>query len=118
MNSNNLQPLTDLFTFPIPDGAIVKSTFTSHTAWVTAVAWSHTNQYHFMSGSYDKLVKLWDTRRSVATPVCYLTGATCARLCIEIFVRFKTFVWSIVHNCYSFHWSQFHFIAFHGTDRS
>ena len=45
------------------DGAVVKATYTSHTAWISSVAWSPTNEYHFISGSYDSLLKLWDTRK-------------------------------------------------------
>lgn len=45
------------------EGELVKSTFTSHTGWVTCLAWSPVNEHLFMSGSYDTVVKLWDTRR-------------------------------------------------------
>ena len=47
----------------ISDGAIVKCTFTSHTAWVSGVAWAPHNEYLFLSGAYDNMLKLWDTRR-------------------------------------------------------
>jgi len=43
-------------------GTDIKCTYSSHTAWVSCVAWSPTHAYHFISGSYDQLVKLWDTR--------------------------------------------------------
>ena len=45
------------------EGAVVRCTFTSHTGWVSGVAWSPSNQHHFISGSYDMTMKLWDTRR-------------------------------------------------------
>lgn len=45
------------------DGAVVKCTYTSHTAWVSSVAWSPFDEHQFISGSYDTVVKLWDTRR-------------------------------------------------------
>lgn len=43
-------------------GTDISCTFSSHTAWVSCVAWSPTHSHHFISGSYDQLVKLWDTR--------------------------------------------------------
>lgn len=45
------------------EGTLVKSTFTSHSGWCSSVKWSNTNEYLFISGSYDCLIKLWDTRR-------------------------------------------------------
>jgi len=47
----------------ILDGAVVKCTFTSHTAWVSSVSWSLTKENLFISGGYDTVLKLWDTRR-------------------------------------------------------
>lgn len=44
------------------EGSSCKSTFTSHSLWVSAVTWSQTDEHLFMSGSYDQTVKLWDTR--------------------------------------------------------
>ncbi|KAI4465756.1 wd40 repeat protein 12 37 [Holotrichia oblita] len=44
------------------DGAVCKSTFTSHTMWVSSVAWSQNDEHLFISGGYDNCVKLWDTR--------------------------------------------------------
>ena len=57
-----------IFTLPFlalsfADGQLVKSTFTSHNGWVAGVDWSPTNEYEFVSGAYDSLMKLWDTRR-------------------------------------------------------
>lgn len=43
-------------------GAIVKSTFLGHSQWVQSVAWSKTEEFLFISGAYDKQVKLWDCR--------------------------------------------------------
>lgn len=45
------------------EGSIVKKTFTSHKEWVQSVKWSNTNENLFVSASYDKELKLWDTRR-------------------------------------------------------
>jgi len=43
-------------------GTDIKCTFSSHTAWVSCVAWSPSHSHHFISGSHDQFVKLWDTR--------------------------------------------------------
>ncbi|XP_067649347.1 ribosome biogenesis protein wdr12-like [Haliotis asinina] len=55
------------------DGAVVKSSFTSHSGWVIGVAWSPTNQYEFLSGSHDSVMKLWDTR-SPKAPLYNMEG--------------------------------------------
>lgn len=55
------------------EGSLCKITFTSHTLWVSAVAWSSYSEYLFMSGGYDAAVKLWDTRSSKA-PLYNLRG--------------------------------------------
>lgn len=55
------------------EGSVVKAMFTSHVGWVTAVAWSPENEQHFVSGSHDNLVKMWDTR-SYKTPLYDLKG--------------------------------------------
>jgi ribosome biogenesis protein len=48
-------------------GAIVKSTFLGHSQWVQSVAWSKTEEFLFISGAYDKQVKLWDSRSPKAS---------------------------------------------------
>ncbi|XP_066143173.1 ribosome biogenesis protein WDR12 homolog [Euwallacea fornicatus] len=55
------------------EGTICKSTFTSHTLWVSSVVWSKYNEYLFISGSYDSTVKMWDTR-SPKAPLFNLQG--------------------------------------------
>ncbi|XP_054712437.1 ribosome biogenesis protein WDR12 homolog [Uloborus diversus] len=55
------------------DGALVKSSFSSHNLWVTSVKWSPSDEYQFISGSMDSLVKLWDTR-SPKAPLFDISG--------------------------------------------
>ncbi|ESP01568.1 hypothetical protein LOTGIDRAFT_238255 [Lottia gigantea] len=55
------------------DGAVVKSVFSSHKLWIAGVAWSSTNENHFISGSHDSLVKLWD-KRSPKAPLYDMAG--------------------------------------------
>ncbi|OWF40688.1 ribosome biogenesis protein wdr12-like [Mizuhopecten yessoensis] len=57
----------------VSEGAIVKCTYTSHNGWVSSVAWSKENEYHFISGSYDNYMKMWDTR-SPKVPLYNMTG--------------------------------------------
>nr|ACO15664.1 WD repeat-containing protein 12 [Caligus clemensi] len=53
--------------------SIVSSTFTSHSGWVTSVDWCRDRDYFFVSGSHDKVVKMWDSR-SFKTPLYDLSG--------------------------------------------
>ena len=55
------------------EGSLVKSSFTSHQGWVTSVKWSPVNENHFISGSYDSMVKEWDIRCTKA-PLYDLIG--------------------------------------------
>lgn len=43
----------------------MKTIFKSHTQWAQCARWSTVNEHLFVSGGYDSLVKLWDTRRLV-----------------------------------------------------
>jgi len=54
-------------------GAIVKSTFLGHSQWVQSVRWSKTEEFLFITGAYDKQVKLWDYR-SPKAPLFDLMG--------------------------------------------
>ncbi|XP_008468889.1 ribosome biogenesis protein WDR12 homolog [Diaphorina citri] len=47
----------------VKEGAIVKSTFSSHKEWVQSVRWSPIDPQLFVSASFDNSVKLWDLRR-------------------------------------------------------
>ena len=59
----------------------MKAVFTSHTGWVSAVAWAPHSEHMFVSASHDQLVKLWDAR-SNRTPLYELTGNLCpSQLC-------------------------------------
>ncbi|XP_044750954.1 ribosome biogenesis protein WDR12 homolog [Coccinella septempunctata] len=44
------------------EGAICRSSFISHTRWVSSVEWSPYSEYLFLSGGYDSKVMMWDTR--------------------------------------------------------
>lgn len=49
-----------------PDNASAKTAYTSHSAWVSSVAFCKTSSNNFISGGYDNLVKLWDIRSTKA----------------------------------------------------
>lgn len=51
----------------------MKSTFFGHSQWVQSVCWSKTEEFVFISGAYDKQVKLWDYR-SPKAPLFDLMG--------------------------------------------
>ena len=55
---------------------VVQCTFGGHLNWVSAVQWAPSDaplsQFLFLSGSYDTLAKLWDTR-SYASIASFLT---------------------------------------------
>uniref|UniRef100_A0A6P7FWP2 Ribosome biogenesis protein WDR12 homolog n=1 Tax=Diabrotica virgifera virgifera TaxID=50390 RepID=A0A6P7FWP2_DIAVI len=55
------------------EGSLCKTTFTSHTLWVSSVIWSNYDQHLFLSGGYDSAVKMWDTR-SPKAPLYNLQG--------------------------------------------
>ncbi|XP_014488962.1 PREDICTED: ribosome biogenesis protein WDR12 homolog [Dinoponera quadriceps] len=59
-----------------------KTVFKSHTQWAQCVRWSTVNEYLFVSGGYDDLVKLWDTR-SPTMPLYDLRGHTDKVLCCD-----------------------------------
>lgn len=49
-----------------PDNASAKAAYTSHSAWVSSVAFGLASTNHFISGGYDNVIKLWDLRSSKA----------------------------------------------------
>lgn len=56
----------NLFSFiilPFTEGSVVRNTYLGHQQWVQTVMWSTTEEYLFVSGSYDNQNKLWDCRR-------------------------------------------------------
>ncbi|XP_061185739.1 ribosome biogenesis protein WDR12 homolog [Saccostrea echinata] len=57
----------------VSHGTIIKCTYTSHNGWVSGVSWSPVNQFLFISGSYDCVMKLWDTR-SPKSPLYNMSG--------------------------------------------
>ncbi|KAI8926646.1 WD40-repeat-containing domain protein [Entophlyctis helioformis] len=48
------------------NGFVVKMKFSSHTNWVSSVAWSPSSGFNLASGSYDGTVKVWDVRSTSA----------------------------------------------------
>ncbi|KAF2348147.1 WD repeat WDR12/Ytm1, partial [Trinorchestia longiramus] len=44
------------------DGMVLEKTFQHHKRWANSVKWSPSNEYHFASGGFDNVVKLWDVR--------------------------------------------------------
>ncbi len=55
--------------------------YSSHTDWISAVAWHPTSEHHVATASYDKSVKLWDLRTAV--PLHTLQGHTDKVLCVS-----------------------------------
>lgn len=55
------------------EGTIVKGTYLGHSQWISSVKWSKTEEFLFISGSYDNQVKLWDMR-SFKAPLYDLMG--------------------------------------------
>lgn len=68
--------------FVVVEGYVHRSTYSSHSQWVPSVMWSRTNEHLFVSGSYDSLVKLWDTR-SLKAPLYDLQGHDDRVLCVD-----------------------------------
>ncbi|CAB4009877.1 ribosome biogenesis WDR12, partial [Paramuricea clavata] len=64
------------------DGAVFQKTLTSHDGWLSSVAWSPSNQYMLVSGSYDKTLILWDTR-STTTALHILRGHNDKVMCVD-----------------------------------
>ncbi|XP_076813698.1 ribosome biogenesis protein wdr12-like [Clavelina lepadiformis] len=64
------------------EGAVVKSSLTSHQGWVTSVRWSPLSPHLLVSGSLDNVVKTWDTR-SPKTPLYDLTSHTDKVMCVD-----------------------------------
>ncbi|XP_004524772.1 ribosome biogenesis protein WDR12 homolog [Ceratitis capitata] len=54
-------------------GNLVRNTYFGHSQWVQTVMWSTTEEYLFISGSYDNQNKLWDYR-SPKAPLYDLLG--------------------------------------------
>ena len=60
--------------------------FSSHSDWITSIAWSEQSEHHVLTSSYDRTAKLWDTRTVV--PLHTLEGHTdkVQLLCQELHV--------------------------------
>lgn len=64
------------------EGSVVKAAYFSHTGWITAVDWCKGKDTHFISGSHDMVVKMWDWR-SFKTPLFDLSGHSDRILCCD-----------------------------------
>jgi len=64
------------------EGNIVKLTLSSHAGWVSSVFWSRTNENMILSGSYDNLAKIWDTRNTKMA-VFEMVGHEDKVLCVD-----------------------------------
>ena len=64
------------------EGSLVKHVYTSHQSWVSSIDWSKQNEYQFVSGSYDNVVKQWDIR-SPNAPLYDLIGHEDKVLCVN-----------------------------------
>ncbi|VDM32960.1 unnamed protein product [Hydatigera taeniaeformis] len=53
--------------------ALAQIGFQSHEGWLTSITWAPHRADQFVTGSVDKLVKLWDTRR-ISAPLFDLMG--------------------------------------------
>lgn len=64
------------------DGAVCKTTFTSHSSWISTVCWSEYDEHLFLSAGYDQNVKMWDIRSHKA-PLYNLSGHDGKVLCVD-----------------------------------
>ncbi|CAF1226186.1 unnamed protein product [Rotaria sordida] len=71
-----------LYDTRLQEGYVLQSTYSSHSQWVSSVMWSSNSEYLFVSGSYDSLVKLWDTR-SLKASLYDIQGHEDRVLCID-----------------------------------
>ncbi|XP_026677185.1 LOW QUALITY PROTEIN: uncharacterized protein LOC103506297 [Diaphorina citri] len=81
----------------VKEGAIVKSTFSSHKEWVQSVRWSPIDPQLFVSASFDNSVKLWDLR-SPKVPLFDMLGHEDKVMCVN--------------------WSDYRYIMSGGQDNS
>ncbi|CAD5125148.1 DgyrCDS13391 [Dimorphilus gyrociliatus] len=64
------------------DGTKVQNSYSSHTGWVSSISWCSNNEYLFVSGSYDNLIKMWDMR-SPKLELFNLEGHEDKVLCVD-----------------------------------
>ncbi|CAG2105994.1 unnamed protein product [Medioppia subpectinata] len=63
-------------------GSLVAGVYSSHQSWVSSIDFSKTNEFQFISGSYDNIVKQWDIR-SPDAPLYDLIGHDDKVLCVN-----------------------------------
>ena len=54
--------------------------YSSHTHWISSVAWHPVSEHHVVSASYDNSLKLWDIRAAI--PLHTLQGHSEKVLCV------------------------------------
>ncbi|XP_074595518.1 ribosome biogenesis protein WDR12 homolog [Brevipalpus obovatus] len=79
------------------EGSMVKAAFESHKGWVSCVQWCSKRDNLFVSGSYDGLVKQWDTR-CTRSPLYDLLGHEDKVLAVD--------------------WSNYHYIVSGSADKN
>jgi len=63
-------------------GSLVTGVYSSHQSWVSSIDFCKTNEFQFISGSYDNVVKQWDIR-STDAPLYDLIGHEDKVLCVN-----------------------------------
>ena len=65
----------------IKEGIVVKTKLSSHTGWVSHVSWDPSSNFNFVTGSYDKSLRVWDIRSN--SPLHIVKAHNDKVLCVE-----------------------------------